>query len=61
MLTYLPPTIERIRGTKDMDAFEQVGEPIGIRHLCEGGIKSLFGHLPEPLTPVRIEIAARYL
>jgi hypothetical protein len=61
MVTNHQPIIQRITGTRDLDAFESPGEPVGVRHLCEGGIESLLGHVPEPLTPVRIELTARYL
>jgi hypothetical protein len=61
MLTYYKPTIQRIAGTRDLDAFEVPGEPVGVRHLCEGGIKTLLGHAPETLVPAQIEIAARYV
>ena len=61
IVTYHKPIIQRIFGTRNFDAFEHPGEPVGVRHLCEGGIESLLGHVPEPLTPVRIELTARYL
>jgi hypothetical protein len=61
LMTVLKPTIASIRGTEHLDAFEQVGEPIAVRYLCEGGIKALLGTMPEPLTPTRIELTARYL
>lgn len=59
MLTLFKPTIARIRGTENLDAFEKVGEPIAVKHLCEPGIKSLLGETLPPLTPTKIEIDAK--
>jgi len=61
MVTLFKPIIARIRGTEYMDAFEKVGEPIAVKHLCEPGIKSLLGLTLEPLTPTKIEITANVL
>lgn len=59
MMTFMPPVIAQIRGSKHDDAFEQVGEPIAVRHLCEDGVRSLFGFTLEPLVPTRVEVAGR--
>lgn len=57
LLTVLRPGIARIRGTNHLDAFEQLGEPIAVRHLCEDGVRALFGFTLEPLTPTRVQVA----
>ncbi len=59
LLTVLKPTIHRIRGTRDMDAFEVPGEPICVKHLCEPGIRAMLGRTLEPLKPERIELTAK--
>ena len=61
LVTALKPIIARIRGTPHMDAFERVGEPIAVRYLCEGGIKSLLGTTLEPLVPTKVEVTAELL
>ena len=43
MLTRLQPVRVKILGTEFYDFYLQHGEPIGVRHLCPGGIKSIFG------------------
>ncbi len=58
MLTLLKPKIARIRGTNRMDAFEAVGEPIAVRHLCEPGVQTLLGRTLPPLTPTKITLTA---
>jgi hypothetical protein len=64
LLTALRPTISPIRGFRDpdghqvMDAFEHDGEPIAVRYLCEGGIKTLFGKEFPYLIPVKVELEA---
>ena len=61
------PKIAPIKGVYDEnglpveDAFEMVGEPIAVRYLCEGGIRSLFGKTLPPLTPTKIKLEARFL
>lgn len=61
LITLFEPVIAKIRGTDHLDAFERVGEPIAIRYLCEGGVKSFIGeHLP-PLTPTRVELSVTIL
>ncbi len=65
LLTLMKPLIMPIRGYKDkegnpvLDAFERVGEPIAVRYLCEGGIKSLFGKEFPYLVPTKIELTAK--
>jgi hypothetical protein len=67
LLTVLKPKIAPIKGVYDEnglpveDAFEVTGEPIAVRYLCEGGIRSLFGRTLPPLTPTKIELEARFL
>lgn len=58
MLTTLKPVIHRIYGTRHLDAFEAPGEPTAIRHLCEGGVRRLFGFLPDPLVSVHVRLTA---
>lgn len=58
LLTVLPPRIHRIRGTPHMDAFEELGEPIATRYLCEAGIVRLIGAPLPALTPTRIRLSA---
>lgn len=65
ILTALKPTITQIRGFRGpngeeiFDAFERPGEPIAVRYLCEGGIRSLFKKDFPYLTPVKIELTAK--
>lgn len=65
LLTAMKPFILPIRGVKGpdgqpvMDAFERGGEPIAVRYLCEGGVRSLFGHDFPFLEPTKIEITAK--
>ncbi len=65
ILTALKPTITQIRGLKGpngetiSDAFERPGEPIAVRYLCEGGIRSLFGKDFPLLQPVKIDLTAK--
>lgn len=64
LLTAMKPLILPIRGYKTeagepvYDAFERGGEPIAVRYLCEGGIRSLFKKDFPFLTPIKIEISA---
>lgn len=44
-----------------MDAFEHVGEPISVKHLCEAGVLSLLGVTLQDLTPTKIELKASLL
>lgn len=65
LLTLLKPLIMPIRGVKGpdgqpvLDAFEKGGEPIAVRYLCEGGIRSLFGKDFPYLVPIKIELTAK--
>lgn len=59
ILTLLKPEIAQIRGTHIMDAFERIGEPIAVKHLCAAGVKSLMGVELEELVPTKVEITAR--
>ncbi len=61
MLTALKPTIGRIRGTPNHDAFERMGEPVSARHLCEFGVTALFQTTVPPLTPTRVELNGKIL
>ncbi len=67
MLTVLPPVIAEIKGLRDaisgapiFDAFERAGEPVAVRHLCQGGVKALLGTLPPYLSPTQIDLDANY-
>lgn len=65
ILTALKPTITQIRGLRGpngeeiLDAFERPGEPIAVRYLCEGGIRSLFGKDFPLLQPTKIDLTAK--
>lgn len=59
MITYLRPIIAQIRGTQILDAFEELGEPVATKHLCEAGVKSLFGHTTTPLDSVPVIIEGK--
>ena len=65
LLTLLKPLISPIRGVKGpdgkpvLDAFEREGEPIAVRYLCDGGIRSLFGRDFPHLVPTKIELTAK--
>lgn len=59
LLTVLKPTIHRIRGTRNLDAYEVPGEPIAVRYLCEPGVRALLGRTLEPLQSERIELTAK--
>lgn len=65
LLTFIPPVIARIKGSPHEDAFEQVGEPIAIKHLCEDGMQSALKEhgqvLGPPLQPRRVEMTLRYI
>lgn len=43
MLTLLEPLYCKIAGTEYFDFYIQSGEPLGVRHLCPGGVKSIVG------------------
>ncbi len=61
ILAFSGPTIARIRGTERMDAFEKVGEPMTVRHLCPDGARALFGEVPPPLTPMRVALHGEFV
>lgn len=43
-LSFLKPALHKILGTDEVyDFYLRPGEPIGIRHLCPGGVLSVFG------------------
>jgi len=57
MLTALPPIRAAVRGAGGAeDLYLRAGEPIGIRHLCQGGVRALFGVELKPLESVRVEL-----
>jgi hypothetical protein len=43
MLTFLKPNKYKVLGAAVQDFYIKPGEPIGIRHLCPGGVKTVFG------------------
>jgi len=43
MLTKYKPLIERVKGTRHEDVYMIPGEPLGIRHLCRGGVLMITG------------------
>ena len=54
MLTALKPIIAKRRGSGGVDdVYEAVGEPIGVRHLCAGGMSAAGWDLP-PNVPTRV-------
>ena len=57
MLTKLKPVVARIYGTEEQDLYLALGEPIGMRNLCDAAIK-LFndGKDIEPLNSVQINL-----
>lgn len=61
MLTYLKPVIDRIYGTRILDAFAAVGEPTEVKHLCEAGVRKQFGELPEMLIPRRVRMTCEFV
>lgn len=56
MITLLRPKIAKIRGTQHLDAFERIGEPFIVKHMCAAGIRSMFGREFAPLTPTRVNL-----
>jgi hypothetical protein len=58
LLTRKLPVLAKIEGTNDLDAFEQPGEPISVKHLCEPGVIALLGAALPPLTPTKIDLIA---
>lgn len=61
MLTHLKPELHRIYGTRTLDAYEAHGEPTGVRHLCEEGVRRQFGSLPEMLVPRRVKMTCEFI
>lgn len=58
MLTAFRPIVTRVRGTSFDDVYLRHGEPIGIRHLCAGGVKSLFNVELQLLETVRVDLTS---
>jgi hypothetical protein len=60
MLTCARPYIVAVRGTQHADAYVRAGDPIGLRHLCPGGVAAIIRGLPAGglplLTPARVRI-----
>lgn len=56
MLTKLRPLIRKRLGSDEFDAYERTepGEPIGVRHLCEEGVRAVLGTILPTLTPRRV-------
>lgn len=61
MLTLLKPAIARIRGTSHFDAFERLGEPISVRHLCEAGIFTAISQTLPELIPTKVELTIKVI
>lgn len=59
MLTAFRPVIATVKGTDFQDVYERHGEPIGVRHLCPLGVKTIFGVELKPLESVRVLVDAR--
>jgi hypothetical protein len=59
MLTKLRPLIRKRLGSDEFDAYERTepGEPIGVRHLCEEGVRAVLGTILPTLTPRRVLFA----
>jgi len=49
LLTAFKPTIQPVRGAGFSDAYIIPGDPIGLRHLCAGAVKSIWGINAEDL------------
>jgi len=43
MMTYLKPDKHRVMGTDTKNFYVPYGDPLGVRHLCQPGIKAQFG------------------
>lgn len=61
MLTYLEPVIDRIHGTRILDAYARYREPIEVKHLCEAGVMRQFGMLPVLLIPRRVGMTTWFI
>jgi hypothetical protein len=57
MITLLRPRIRRVAGTDYDDAYIREGEPVGVRHLCAGGVKWLWGLELKPLESIKVTLA----
>lgn len=61
LLTFKKPLRHKIDHTDIWDMFPQYGEPIDVRHLCQGGIRTAIGTkrtglILAPLTPTRVRL-----
>ena len=56
MCCLLRPTYCKIRGSKEHDWYMQPGEPLGMRHLCEAGVRALVRVELEPGGITRIDM-----
>lgn len=61
MLTYLKPIWKGVKGTAYEDFYIEPGEPIGVRHLCQGGVKSLFNVELEIGNSIRVEMLGKII
>lgn len=58
MLTAFEPVRAIVKGTDKEDLYLRTGEPIGVRHLCPDGVKSLFDVAIEVLESVRVNLTS---
>jgi hypothetical protein len=56
LLSFFEPVIAPVRGAGHDDAYVRTGDPVGVRHLCPGGVKLIFGMDLPPLKPVRVTL-----
>lgn len=61
LLTHKIPLRYRIEHTDIWDMFPQYGEPLDVRHLCQGGVRTLIstkrtGLVLAPLRPTMVRI-----
>ena len=56
MLTAMKPSRVQIMGTDKSDLYCRLGEPIGIRHLCERGVQELFNLKLKRLESKQVEL-----
>lgn len=66
MLTRDPPVIQRIKGTRILDAFPLYGEPLLVMHMCGAGTRLLLnsaetGKILRPLTATPVRLWAEVL
>lgn len=59
MLSYRHPVMMEVNGAGEVDAYIEPGEPIGVRHLCPGGVRALIGRDLEVLESVRVDLSMR--